>query len=77
MTSARQAVLAAVTPDDLQAIVRQLIHQSREGDVSAARLVFSSTIGAEVDQPTSHDEEGPTRTTFPPPPSANGFSHGG
>jgi len=41
----RQAMLDTVTAEDLQAIVRQLIQQAREGDVSAARLVFSYTIG--------------------------------
>ncbi len=41
----RQAMLDAVTPEDLQAIVRQLIQQAREGDVPAARLVFSYTLG--------------------------------
>ncbi len=41
----RQAMLDAVTGEDLQAIVRQLIQQAREGDVPAARLVFSYTLG--------------------------------
>jgi hypothetical protein len=41
----RQAMLDAVTEDDLQAIVRQLIQQAREGDVAAARLVLSYSIG--------------------------------
>jgi len=41
----RQALLDTVTAEDLQAIVRQLIQQAKEGDVSAARLVFSYTIG--------------------------------
>ncbi len=38
-------MLDAVTAEDLQAIVRQLIQQAREGDISAARLVFSYTLG--------------------------------
>ncbi len=41
----RQAMLAAVTEDDLQEIVRQLIQKAKDGDVSAARLVLSYTVG--------------------------------
>jgi len=41
----RQALLDTVTAEDLQAIVRQMIQQAKEGDVSAARLVFSYTLG--------------------------------
>ena len=38
-------MLDAVTAEDLQTIVRRLIQQAREGDVPAARLVFSYTVG--------------------------------
>jgi len=41
----RQALLDTVTAEDLQAIVRQLIQKAKEGDVSAARLVLSYTVG--------------------------------
>jgi len=41
----RQALLDAVTPEDLQGIVRQLIQKAQEGDVAAARLVLSYTVG--------------------------------
>ncbi len=41
----RQAMLDAVTPEDIQAIVRQLIQKAREGDVAAARLVLAYAIG--------------------------------
>ncbi len=41
----RQALLDTVTVEDLQAIVRQLLHKAKDGDVSAARLVLSYTIG--------------------------------
>ncbi len=41
----RQALLDTVTVEDLQAIVRQLLHKAKEGDVSAARLVLSYAIG--------------------------------
>ncbi len=38
-------MLDAVTAEDLQAIVHQLIQQARQGDVPSARLVFSYTLG--------------------------------
>ncbi len=41
----RQAMLDAVTAEDLQAIVRQLLQKAKEGDLSAARLVLSYAIG--------------------------------
>ena len=41
----RQALLDTVTVEDLQAIVRQLLHKAKEGDVSAARLVLSYALG--------------------------------
>ncbi len=41
----RQALLDAVTPEDIQAIVRQLIHKACEGDVAAARLVLAYAVG--------------------------------
>lgn len=41
----RQALLDAVTTEDMQAVVRQLIHQAREGDVAAARLVLAYSVG--------------------------------
>ncbi len=41
----RQAMLDAVTPEDVQAIVRQMIQKAREGDVAAARLVLAYAVG--------------------------------
>jgi hypothetical protein len=60
----RRALLDTVTPDDLQAITRQLIAKAREGDVAAARLVLAYTLGkpaAAVD---------PDRVETPEPPPA-------
>jgi hypothetical protein len=39
----RQAMLDAFSPEDVHAIVRQLIQKAREGDVSAIRLVLAYT----------------------------------
>ncbi len=41
----RQALLDAITAEDLHTIARQLIQQAQQGDVAAARLVFSYAIG--------------------------------
>lgn len=41
----RQALLDAVTPEDIQLLVRHLIQQAREGEVAAARLVLAYAIG--------------------------------
>ncbi len=41
----RQAMLDAVTPEDVQAIVRQMVQKARAGDVAAARLVLAYAVG--------------------------------
>ena len=41
----RAAMLEAIAPDDLHAIVRALIKRARGGDVAAAREVFDRTLG--------------------------------
>ncbi len=41
----RRALLDAVTPENIQAIVRQMIHKACEGDVAAARLVLAYAVG--------------------------------
>jgi len=41
----RQSLLAAVTPADIQAIIRKLIELARAGDVVAAREVMQRAIG--------------------------------
>jgi hypothetical protein len=38
-------MLETVSPEDLQAIVRRLLEKVKEGDVAAARLVLSYTVG--------------------------------
>ncbi len=41
----RSALLEAVTPGDLAAIVRSLVQAARSGDVAAAKLVFERVLG--------------------------------
>jgi uncharacterized membrane-anchored protein len=41
----RVALLDAVTPDDVQAIVAKLIAMARAGDIAAARTLFDRTLG--------------------------------
>ncbi len=41
----RSALLEAVTPGDLAAIVRSLVQAARSGDVAAAKIVFERTLG--------------------------------
>ena len=50
----RQAMLDAVTAEDLQAIMRQLSQKAQQGDVPAARLVLSYTVG-KPDKPVDPD----------------------
>ena len=41
----RKALLAAVTPDDIAAILQALLDQAKKGNVQAAKLVLSYTVG--------------------------------
>jgi len=41
----RQSLLAAVTPEDIQAIIRKLIERAKGGDVVAARELLQRAIG--------------------------------
>ena len=41
----RAALLEAVTPEDIQSVVRRLVEEAREGDVAAARLVLERVLG--------------------------------
>ena len=41
----RTALLEAVTPGDLAAIVRTLVQAARSGDVAATKIVFERTLG--------------------------------
>jgi hypothetical protein len=41
----RAALLNAVSPGDMRAIVAKLIEQARAGDIAAARTIFDRTLG--------------------------------
>lgn len=43
----RAALLDAVTPDDLTAIIRRLVEAAKAGDVAAAKLVLDRLFGRE------------------------------
>jgi hypothetical protein len=56
----RQALLAAVTAEDLEAVARRLVARAREGDTAAAKLLLSYTLGksaAAVDPDTLDVQE--------------------
>jgi len=44
----REALLGAVTPDDLAAIVHALVARAKSGDVAAAREVLDRCLGRPV-----------------------------
>jgi hypothetical protein len=41
----RQALINSVTPEDIQAVAKALLQRAAEGNVSAAKLLFSYAIG--------------------------------
>ena len=41
----RVALVSAVTPADIQAVVQRLLQQAKEGDVVAAKIIFERTAG--------------------------------
>jgi hypothetical protein len=41
----RSALLASVTDEDLEAVARELVRQARDGNVAAAKLLLSYTLG--------------------------------
>jgi hypothetical protein len=45
----RAAILAAVTPEDIEAIVRALVHRAKGGDLGAARELLDRAIGKPTD----------------------------
>ena len=45
----RAAVVEAVTEADLRAVVRSMVKAARGGDVAAAKLVLSYTVGKPVE----------------------------
>jgi hypothetical protein len=56
----RRALLAAVTEEDMAVVARRLVAQAVEGDIAAARLLLSYTLGkpaAPVDPDTLDQQE--------------------
>lgn len=47
----RETLLAAVTPDDLHAVVRGLIEQAKQGNVPAARELLDRVLGRAAPAP--------------------------
>ncbi len=45
----RSAMLNAVTEDDVAAIIRKLVAEAKDGDVSAAREVLTRVLGKPTD----------------------------
>lgn len=45
MAEMRQAMLNAVSPEDLQDVIRQVVVKARLGDLAAAKLVLSYVVG--------------------------------
>jgi hypothetical protein len=54
----RQALHAAVTPEDMAAIARALIDKAKSGDVAAARELLDRIIGRPTPAPTPEGESG-------------------
>jgi hypothetical protein len=48
----RREALAAVTPDDIHAIIAKMIELARAGDVAAAKLVLGYAVGRPAPAPT-------------------------
>jgi GH24 family phage-related lysozyme (muramidase) len=44
----RRATLAAVSPEDLAAIIRKLVRLAKQGDIAAAKIVLERTLGPAV-----------------------------
>lgn len=45
----RAAILAAVTPEDIDAIIRALVHRAKGGDMAAIRELLDRAIGKPTD----------------------------
>ncbi|MFC2081923.1 hypothetical protein ACFLSF_02290 [Candidatus Bipolaricaulota bacterium] len=41
----RSSLLSAITEDDIRAIVAKLVDQARDGDIAAARVLFTRVFG--------------------------------
>ena len=50
----RTALLNAVSPEDLEAIIQALVQKARQGDVYAAREVLDRTLGKAESLDLSH-----------------------
>jgi len=48
----RAAMVQAVTPEDIAAIMRQLVRQAVEGDVQAAKIILERFFGRPADTDT-------------------------
>lgn len=53
----RAAMLRAVTPDDIRAVVKAMLDAAKGGDVAAAKLLLGYTVG----EPRKAGEEGEAR----------------
>ena len=53
----RETLLAAVTPDDLHAVVRALIEQARQGNVPAARELLDRVLGRAAPAPEEQQQQ--------------------
>lgn len=45
----RAAILAAVTPEDVEAIIRAMVHRAKGGDMGAIRELLDRAIGKPTD----------------------------
>jgi hypothetical protein len=45
----RAAILAAVTPEDIDGIIRALVHRAKGGDLGAAKELLDRAIGKATD----------------------------
>ena len=41
----RVALVSAVTPKDIQAVIRRLLQQAKAGDVASAKIIFERAVG--------------------------------
>jgi hypothetical protein len=41
----RTALVNAVTPKDIHAIVQRLLQQAKDGDVASAKIIFDRAVG--------------------------------
>jgi hypothetical protein len=48
----RTALVNAITPADIQAVIKRLLQQAKDGDVASAKIIFDRAVGpaAALDQ---------------------------